>query len=226
MSSAGATAVLPIGAASKQHGRHLPMDTDRVQVEWLASELCRQHPVLVWPTVTYGYYPAFVDYPGSTSLPEDVFLGWLLALGREIQRAGARRIMLLNSGISTVRAVDHVAITLGTETPAQAVHIYSGTRYRQAETAVLSQSSGGHADEAETSIMLALAPERVRMEQAGDHGHAMVRGPYNRTAPDHPNYSPDGASGSPQRATAEKGRVLLAAMVGDMLAEYELFPKR
>ena len=35
----GAAAILPIGAAAKQHGFHLPLNTDRIQAEYLASRL-------------------------------------------------------------------------------------------------------------------------------------------------------------------------------------------
>ena len=61
----GAIAVLPIGAAAKEHGPHLPLGTDSVQAQWLASTLCAARNVLIWPTLTYGFYPVFVDYPGS-----------------------------------------------------------------------------------------------------------------------------------------------------------------
>ncbi len=69
----GAAAILPIGAAAKQHGFHLPMNTDRVQAEWLAARLADRIDALIWPTVAYGYYPAFAEYAGSSSLSAPVF---------------------------------------------------------------------------------------------------------------------------------------------------------
>ena len=70
---AGAAAILPIGAAAKQHGLHLPLNTDRIQAEWLAARLAESIDALIWPTLTYGHYPAFVEYAGSTSLSAPVF---------------------------------------------------------------------------------------------------------------------------------------------------------
>lgn len=64
--------MLPIGAASKQHGFHLPTNTDRVQAEWLAARIADRFDALIWPTVGYGYYPAFVGYAGSISLSAGV----------------------------------------------------------------------------------------------------------------------------------------------------------
>ena len=69
----GAAAILPIGAAAKQHGFHLPMNTDRIQAEWLAARLADRIDALIWPTVSYGYYPAFVEYAGSSGLSAPVF---------------------------------------------------------------------------------------------------------------------------------------------------------
>src|SRR5438876_11797482 len=69
----GAVAILPIGAAAKQHGFHLPLNTDRIQAEWFAAKLAVRIDALIWPTLTYGYYPAFTEYAGSGSLSASTF---------------------------------------------------------------------------------------------------------------------------------------------------------
>ena len=48
----GAAAILPIGAAAKQHGFHLPLNTDRIQAEWFAAKLTERIDALIWPTKT------------------------------------------------------------------------------------------------------------------------------------------------------------------------------
>jgi creatinine amidohydrolase len=63
----GAAALLPIGAGSKQHGLHMPMGTDQVQAEWFAARLSERIDALIWPTLTYGLYPAFIAYDVSIS---------------------------------------------------------------------------------------------------------------------------------------------------------------
>jgi hypothetical protein len=55
----GAAAILPIGAGAKKHGFHLPMNTDQLQAEWLASRIADRTGALIWPTLAYGYYPAW-----------------------------------------------------------------------------------------------------------------------------------------------------------------------
>src|SRR3954471_7709914 len=60
--------VIPLGAASKEHGPHLRLDNDWLLAEHLKRRVMESAAVIVAPTVGYGYYPAFVEYPGSISL--------------------------------------------------------------------------------------------------------------------------------------------------------------
>ena len=106
---AGAVVVLPVGAACKEHGPHLPMNTDFLQAEWLAAALVQRAEVLVWPTVTYGYYPAFTDYPGSVSLTRETFQRMVQEILTEIRRAGVHAVLILNTGISTVESLKDAA---------------------------------------------------------------------------------------------------------------------
>jgi len=217
---AGAVAVLPVGAASKEHGPHLPMNADFLQAEWLAAALVQRTDVLVWPTVAYGHYPAFTDYPGSISLARETFQHMVQEILEDIHRAGVRTLLLLNTGISTIgplqAATDAMAETLRTEL----VNVYAGPHYRRLIQIIEEQPRGGHADELETSILLAIGAEHVALEQAETWTPpAMaVRGPFSRNDPDNPCYSPSGVWGDPKLASAEKGRRLLAAMVKDLLA--------
>ena len=217
---AGAGAVLPVGAACKEHGPHLPMNADCLQAEWLAAAVVQHADVLVWPTVAYGYYPAFTDYPGSISLTRETFQRMVQEILGDIHRAGIRTLLLLNTGISTIEplqaATDAMAETLRIEL----ANVYAGPRYRHLIQAIEEQPRGGHADELETSILLAIGAEHVALEQAETWTPTAmaVGGPFSRNDPDNPCYSPSGVWGDPRLASAEKGRRLLAAMVNDLLA--------
>ncbi len=81
-----AVAILPIGAAAKQHGFHLPLNTDRIQAEWLAGRIAEKIDALIWPTVTYGHYPAFVEYAGSSSLSISTFEGLVREVAGQIRQ--------------------------------------------------------------------------------------------------------------------------------------------
>ena len=52
--AAGDAALLPIGAASKEHGYHLPLATDCRQAEWMTARLLESEPLLAWPVLPQG----------------------------------------------------------------------------------------------------------------------------------------------------------------------------
>ena len=60
--------VIPLGAAAKEHGPHLPLNNDAVIAGWLAEEVRQRLPVVVAPLINASFYPAFVEFPGSISL--------------------------------------------------------------------------------------------------------------------------------------------------------------
>ncbi|MBC7945778.1 MAG: creatininase family protein [Burkholderiales bacterium] len=215
----GATAVLPIGAAAKEHGPHLPMATDYQQAEWLATRLIETCHVLVWPIISYGYYPAFADFPGSCSLSEVTFSKLITEVIDNIAVAGASTLLILNTGISTIPALERCAAAAGTKVPIHVANVYRGALYLEVEQAISEQPRGGHADEAETSIMLAIAPADVALDTARRWTPAtMGAGKLVRGDPAHPNYAPDGVFGDPTLASKEKGERLLAAMLADLHA--------
>lgn len=60
-----AVVVIPLGAQAKEHGLHMQLDADFVMAEYFKTEVMARTSVVVAPTVSYGFYPAFVEYPGS-----------------------------------------------------------------------------------------------------------------------------------------------------------------
>jgi creatinine amidohydrolase/Fe(II)-dependent formamide hydrolase-like protein len=213
----GAAAILPIGAAAKQHGFHLPLNTDRVQAEWLAGRMAQKVDALIWPTLTYGHYPAFVDYAGSSSLSIATFEALVREISGQILGGGCPRLLVLNTGISTLAPVDRALARLASDR-VKHVWIHGGPRYPRVVKQLAEQSHGSHADEMETSLMLALAPHLVDMMRAEASPALQQETPGALTPfdPSSPNYSRSGSFGDPTRATAAKGEALLAAMLDDL----------
>jgi creatinine amidohydrolase len=220
----GAAAILPVGAGSKQHGLHLPVNTDRIQAEYLASRLATEIDALVWPTLNYGHYPAFVDYAGSTSLSAATFEAVVAEIASDILRHGCRALFVLDTGISTRTAVAQALVRPGL---GNALHlkIHDGPRYRRAATDLAEQRHGSHADELETSLMLAIAPELVEMSraEASPPIDREIPGRLTPTDKTSPNYSRSGSFGDPTLATRAKGEILLAAIVEDVAAHAREF---
>jgi creatinine amidohydrolase len=221
---AGAIAILPIGAGAKQHGLHLPLNTDRIQAEWLAARLAARIDALVWPTLTYGHYPAFVEYAGSISLSAATFEAMVTEIASDILSHGCRALLVLDTGISTRVSIERARARLKI---GNALHlkIHDGPRYRRAAAALARQRHGSHADELETSLMLAIAPEVVEISRA-EASPAIAKatpGPLTPVDQTSPNYSRSGSFGDPTLATLEKGEALLAAMLDDLAEQVATF---
>jgi creatinine amidohydrolase len=213
----GAVAILPIGAGAKEHGFHLPMNTDRIQAEWLAAQIADRIDALIWPTLTYGYYPAFVEYAGSASLSAELFEALVAEIAGAILQFGCRALFVLDTGISTRASVDRALARLDAG-KVRHLSIHEGPRYRRAAAELTEQHHGSHADELETSVMLALAPQLVEMPraEASPRVEHETPGRLSPSDPSSPNYSRSGSYGDPTLATHAKGETLLAAMVEDL----------
>lgn len=213
----GAYAILPVGAGAKQHGWHLPMRTDAIQAEYLSARLAERIPALIWPVLTYGHYPAFVAYDGSCSLSAAVFESVVRELVDGLLGYGAT-VIILDTGISTIRPIDRAIA--GCAGPDRVLHleVYDGPAYTAAAKRLATQPHGGHADELETSCLLAIAPHVVTVARAAASPvEPPGPGPMQHADPRAPNFSASGSIGDPTLATAAKGEALLAAIIEDMM---------
>lgn len=221
----GAVVLVPVGAASKEHGHHLPLKTDYLLARTLAQRVMAELPVVVAPIVPFGYYPAFVGYPGSQHLHSETFIALMTDILRKLIDDGVGRLAVINTGVST-------------EAPLRVVvrDLYEATRVRVSVADIrnlatrhkgeLGQRLGGHADEAETSMVLAIEPDSVRMDRAVTDYGRMPEAPqtvfYQPTVFDGDlasglDYSITGARGDPTLASQAKGKVLLDEMSGELI---------
>jgi creatinine amidohydrolase len=192
---ANAVVVVPIGAAAKAHGPHLPLKTDALTARALGQGLIERLPVVAAPVLGFGFYPAFTAFAGSQHLSADTFKAVVRELIGNLTARGVKRIALVNTGVSTEKPLDEVAQERG-----DVLVLHMRLLGRAAE-ALIEHKDGGHADERETSVMLALEPRSVRMDKLA------LDGPFEKT----------GATGDPTRATAFKGERLLAARLDDLV---------
>lgn len=213
--------VLPIGARLKEHGPHLPLDNDWIMAEYLTRRVLDELPVLALPTVQYGYYPAFLEYPGSVSIGKDTFRDFIADICRTICAHGPKKVYVLNTGISTNRSLEPARQRLASEGIVMEYTLLKDAT-AAVEHQVRQEPVGTHADEIETSIMLYIAPEIVRMELAERDVHE-ERSPLGGLSRDEKGtegvYSPTGAWGDPTLATREKGRVVTEALVSHLVAQ-------
>jgi creatinine amidohydrolase len=213
--------VVPLGAAAKEHGPHLKLRNDLTLAEYLTKRVLEAADVAVAPTITYHFYPAFLEYPGSTSLSLATARDTTTDIVRSLARYGPRRFYVLNTGISTLRPLAESAKVAAAE----------GTLLRYtdldakldgAKRAVQQQAGGSHADEIETSMMLYIDATSVDMTKAAkDISPRSTPMRFTRQQGAAGTYSPTGIWGDATLATRDKGRVLVEALVEGILADIE-----
>lgn len=212
--------VIPIGAASKEHGPHLRLKNDWILAEYLKNRVLRAADVVIAPTVPYHFYPAFVEYPGSTTLRLETARDLMIDLCRSLARHGPRRFYALNTGVSTVRALRPAAEQLAAEKIT--LHFTDILKITgPVEKAIGKQEGGTHADEFETSMILYMDPTSVDMKKAVKDYHPSGKGGLTRDPKGEGTYSPTGIWGDPTLATREKGRIVTEALVEGILKEIE-----
>ena len=212
--------VIALGAESKEHGRHLQLNNDFLMAEYLKKRVLDAAPqnVVVAPTINYSFYPAFLEYPGSTSLSVDTARAMITDIVHSLAHYGPHRFYILNTGISTLRPLEQAASDLAKD--GIVLHYTDLTRDDPVEKKVR-QSGGTHADEIETSMMLYIAPESVRMKKAARDLNPHQPGGLTRDPQGKGTYSPSGAWGDPTLATREKGQAVVESLVATILKDIE-----
>ena len=111
MDKDGVVVVCPI-AALEQHGHHLPLLTDTYLATEVAERVEQAVPdkVLLTPTLWVGASDHHLDFPGTVSLPNTLYVEVIKNVVRCFVRAGFRRILLLNGHGGNI-APGTVAIT-------------------------------------------------------------------------------------------------------------------
>lgn len=165
-------AILPVGAV-EQHGPHLPVRVDAAInagiVARAAALMPDTLPALILPALPVGKSDEHLAYPGTLTLPHEILGRVWFEMGRSVWRAGVRRIIVWNSHGGQVALVDILCRDLRVELGMLAV---GASWFRSIDVSDLygadERRFGIHGGESETSVMLHLHPDLVRMEHAAD----------------------------------------------------------
>ncbi|MBW0168682.1 MAG: creatininase family protein [Hydrogenophaga sp.] len=239
LDTARAIAVLPV-AAIEQHGPHLPLSVDTDIVNGVAQaavpHIAADLPVLFLPTQAVGFSPEHTRFGGTLTLKIETLLRVWTELAECVAASGVKKLVLFNAHGGQVGALDLVARDLRARL---GMLVYSVNWFhlplRDAQgndlNAMFSAEEhrfGIHGGEIETSLMLALAPERVRMAQAASFRSTaqdraqqfpiLGNGKSAKLAWQMQDYNVQGAVGNASAATADKGRAVLEA-AGRSLAQ-------
>lgn len=158
------TAILPTGSV-EAHGMHCPLGTDNIAPAEFAARLEALFPerVLVLPVVPYGHTWDLAQWPGTISVSNRAFSQYVAEVGVNASRWGIRNLILMNGHGGNVGALQEAMESMA-EAGMRAVMVNWWLDYSQD---ILTVTSGqGHAGEDETSVMLAMAGNWVKMEDA------------------------------------------------------------
>ncbi|KLN53991.1 creatininase family protein [Variovorax paradoxus] len=243
LDAAATVAVLPLGA-TEQHGPHLPLGVDTVLADGIVAAslplLPASLPVLFLPTQQIGLSPEHARFAGTLTLSAETVIRMWKEIGAGVARAGVKKLVLFNAHGGHVGAMDIVARELRA---AHGLIVYSVSWFNLplgdagAQFGAGEHRFGVHAGEIETSMMLALAPQQVRMGEAKN-----FRSTSEQRAADYAilgngrsaklgwameDYNAQGAAGNAAAATAPRGQAVVdaaAQQLALLLAEVSRLP--
>jgi len=205
--------LVPVGTC-EQHGPHLPLGCDTLIVERLADDLSASFGILRAPTVPYGVNTATKrPYPGNAAVRRKTLHRWMNDVLSSWELGGVDTFIILTAhghdphqeALSTLRT--------------RLARVFTVDIFALDFTDYLEDPGGPiHGGELDTSLMLYLAPELVRMDLAQDYPltERQVERYWRRAAGPVPALSP-GSVGRPSLASAEKG-ARLYKMIHDRIA--------
>jgi creatinine amidohydrolase len=231
--------IVPVGAL-EPHGRHAPLGSDTFIANEIAGRLAETVDGVLFPAIPLGVMNVGYDFrylPGTISIDATVLIDLYTSIGTELGRSGVRRLIFVNGhgpnspvlGIAAYRIRDAAAVEVG---------LLEWWTTSDAEIkAIKGFSFGTHADEIETSLVLAtpqgdsvdlsdVVINSPTLEALSPTESALYRAkvPFTRTL-DERWIGTDGNMGDPTKATREKGERIIARCIEvgvqlvDVLAE-------
>ena len=241
-------AVLPL-AATEQHGPHLPVRVDSALVDGVVAaslqHLQLDAKVLFLPTQTVGFSPEHSAFAGTLTLKAETLIRLWTDIAESVAASGLKKLLFLNSHGGQVGFMDIVARDLRARL---GMLVYSANWFNLPLVDAQGHNVndlfsahehrfGVHAGEIETSMMLALDPEHVRMQHAQNfastsedraNNYAILGdGKTAKLAWQIQDYNACGAVGNAIAASSEKGqRVIDAAglSLARLLTELQQLP--
>lgn len=212
--------ILPLGAV-ESHGEHLPAGTDNLLAARLAEELVRvvggTTPVLRLPALPFGQVWSLADAPGSFGISGETVTRALVEIALSARAKGLSTMAVVNAHLGNAAAIRDAQRAAREHGFTIANFFYPGAgpviaRQREKPEA---HPAFMHACEIETSYMLHLSPGHVAMDKAIANYPQFPEDfdivPYRWT-----EFSDSPVLGDARAATADKGRIIIEAVLANM----------
>lgn len=195
--------IVPVGT-TEQHGPHLPLGCDTIIVERLADDLSEAFGIPRTPTVEYGVHAAARPLPGGATLRRRTLHRVMNELIESWEEGAGVREFFIITAQSSEAHLEALSAIRTDEATVQVMDIFSIDF-----SSILERPAPIHGGELDTSLLLFLAPQLVRMELARDFD--LPPSMLTRYRPGHSRHLPEGSPGSvgyPSLASAQKGERL------------------
>lgn len=217
----GGLCLLPMGCIER-HGPHLPLGTDQIVADEVARRAAEQEPAVVFPSYYFGQIAEARHHPGTVSLEHELLLKLLKVTLEEIGRNGFTKVLIVNGHGGSIGLLNYLNMAMLQERHSYVLYGHFLGQMEEEDRkqweAMKETSEGGHAGESETSTMMHVRPDLVRMDdiRGPEDGRARrwqealggVQNPFWWYA----NY-PTALAGDPRPATPQKGEFLIGACV-------------
>jgi creatinine amidohydrolase len=218
ISAASNAAILPIGA-TEQHGPHMGCGMDYVLADILCSAVAERTGVPMLPTMPYGCSLGHSQrWPGTLAVQPITLINLMKDIGDWAYHSGIRRLFIVNTHVTNAAPLRCALEMLRAEHDDMMVAVFNSAHISQRVREFhFADGDDWHANDAETSLMLAKAPHMVRADKLSaaddpDRTDGLVFAhPVNRT-------SSNGVTGKPSLSTAAKGEQWFQWMVEDLSA--------
>jgi len=202
-------AVLPIGSF-EQHGSHLPLATDSIVACAIAEAVAKNYNLTLLPPVTISCSHEHSDFTGTVSIGAATLYAVIRDVARSLEQRRIRKLLLVN-GHGGNYVLGNVVQEANVDERRMALfpHRDDWEQARKVGGLVTSNHEDMHGGELETSILLDVAPERVRggaedwVAPERTHLYQLGVGGYSRS----------GIIGRPSLASADKGRLVIEELV-------------
>jgi creatinine amidohydrolase len=212
------TAMLPVGA-TEQHGPHMGCGMDAEIAHHLCRAVAKETGVALLPTMPYGCSIGHSKrWPGTIALQPKTMIDVIKEIGDWVHASGFRRLFIINTHVTNFAPLRCALEMLRAEHDSFMVAVINSASISQrVREQHFHDADDWHANDAETSLMMALSPSMVREELIAESDdedrteNCVFSHPVNRT-------SKNGVTGKPSLATREKGERLFVWMVEDLSA--------
>ncbi len=203
-------AMLPLGAV-EEHGPHMTLGTDCSAADAFAARLAQDSECILLPTVPYGQVWSLKGFPGSLTIRSETLVALLVDLCTSLETKGFKGVVAVTGHLGNLACMKSASRELSDAGRIPLLTLfYPGLDEIAARVCTTRRAHGSiiHADEIETSLLLAMDPSCVNMEKVVSE-YPVLPADFDLRAVAWDTVSKTGVFGDPTQASRKKGEMML-----------------